>query len=61
MSKVWILYDGRYYSNPDRASIYEVCDSLKEARENKNDYGTDTVIVECDDDGENVTNSKIVN
>lgn len=39
------LYDGRYYTNPDRAIVYEVCESLKEANDNKDEYGTDTAIV----------------
>jgi hypothetical protein len=58
---VWMLFDGRYLSNPDRAVCYEVCTSVKEARQNAPDYGNDTVIVKghvCD--GEFVA-SKIVN
>ncbi len=43
----YMLFDGRYLNNPDSAVCYEVCDSLKEARENKDDYGTDTVIVKA--------------
>lgn len=39
------LRDGRYYTDPDRAVCYEVCDTLKEARKTAPDYGTDTVIV----------------
>lgn len=42
---VFELYDGIYLTNPDRAVCHEVCESLKEARKNKNEYGDDTVIV----------------
>lgn len=31
--------DGRAYSNPDDALVMEVCDSLEEARKNKNSHG----------------------
>lgn len=42
---VFELYDGRYLTNPDQAVCFEVCESLKEARKNKKEYGDDTVIV----------------
>ena len=41
----YALYDGRYLCDPNSANCYEVCETLKEARRNRNDYGTDTVIV----------------
>lgn len=43
--KAYYLFDGRYRTNPDRATCYERCDTLKEAKTNCKDYGTDTVIV----------------
>lgn len=63
----YALYDGRYLSDPDSASCYEVVDSIKEARRNKSNYGSDTVIVEETLEAAGnvpntymVTNSKIV-
>lgn len=64
----YALYDGRYLSDPDSASCFEVCETLKEARKNKNSYGTNTVIVEetlvksavIGSNSFMVTNSKIV-
>lgn len=43
----FMLYDGRYLTDENKAVCYEVCDSIEEARESKNDYGDDTVIVKC--------------
>ena len=41
----YFLYDARYRHNEDSATLFEVCDKLKEAKENCLDYGNDTVIV----------------
>lgn len=41
----WFIYDGRYYSDPDRALVMSVCDTEKEAEEEKYDYGADCVVV----------------
>lgn len=46
-NKTYLLFDGRYLTDPDRAICYEVCDTLKEAKSSAPDYGTDTVIVEA--------------
>ena len=35
----YFIYDERYYSDPDSATLYEVCDTLSEARESGLDYG----------------------
>lgn len=45
MKIVYGLWDARYLTDEDRATCFEVCDTLKEALENKDDYGDDTVIV----------------
>jgi hypothetical protein len=45
LKTVYELRDGRYFDDPDRAIVYEVCDSLKEARNVAHEYGDDTVIV----------------
>lgn len=43
----YALYDGRYLTDPDRTICYTFCDTLKEARRERRDYGDDTVIVKC--------------
>ena len=59
--KVWMLFDGRYRTDEDRAVCYESCDTLKEAYNNVDDYGGDTVIVEFEVDGNTIKNGKILN
>lgn len=44
--KKYFIYDGRYYSDPERAMVMEVCDTEEEAERNKRDYGEDCVVVE---------------
>lgn len=39
------IYDGRFHSDPDRAVLFEECDTLQEARTNRKDYGEGNVIV----------------
>jgi hypothetical protein len=39
MKTEYFIYDERYYSDPDSAIVYEVCETLKEARRNGPDYG----------------------
>ena len=60
-NKIWMLFDGRYRTDEDRAVCYEVCETLKEAKANADDYGTDTVIVEGETVGNEIRNSKIIN
>jgi len=60
-TKIWLLFDGRYRTDEDRAVCYEVCDTLKEAKQNAGDYGDDTVIVEGEDENNVISNCKIVN
>jgi len=60
MEKLWILFDGRYRTDEDRAVCYEVCETLKEAKENAGDYGDDTVIVECIKQGNKLHNQKLL-
>lgn len=43
----YALYDSRYRTDPDRAVIFEFCETLKEAEENRTEYGDDTCIVKC--------------
>lgn len=45
-TKEYGIYDGRYLTDPESATLFEYCDTLKEARRNKKDYGTGNVIVE---------------
>lgn len=60
-TKIWMLFDGRYRTDEDRAVCYEVCETLKEAKENADDYGDDTVIVEAIEENNIISNSKIIN
>jgi len=39
------LYDSRYHTEPSRAVCFSVCPTLKKARKERHDYGTDVVIV----------------
>jgi hypothetical protein len=57
----YFLYDGRYRSNEDKAIVYEVCKTLFEAKKSCNDYGYDTVIVECEIINNKVVKKKIIN
>ena len=59
--KTWLLFDGRYLTSPDDAVCFEMCDTLREAKRNKSDYGNDTVIVQFDDECGNLINPKIIN
>jgi hypothetical protein len=59
--KIWMLFDGRYITDEDRAVCHEVCDTLREAKENAYTYGDDTVIVEAELDGHVIRECKIVN
>jgi threonine aldolase len=60
-TKIWMLFDGRYRTDEDKAVCYEVCETLKEAKENANNYGNDTVIVEAEEENNIISGSKIVN
>lgn len=41
------IYDGRYFSDPDRAFVLEVCETLREAKEAKYDHGDNCIIVKA--------------
>lgn len=47
MKTVFELYDSRYLTNPDRATVYSVCDTIKEAKREKREDWPDAVIVKC--------------
>ena len=59
--KVWMLFDGRYRTNSDRAICFECCESEKEAISTSKEYGEDTVIVEFETNGREIKNPKIIN
>ena len=40
----YLLMDARARTDWDSATVFECCETLEEARESKDDYGTDTVI-----------------
>jgi len=44
------LFDGRYTYNPDRAMCLYSCDDLDDAINSINDFGTDTCLVQLNDD-----------
>ena len=60
MKTTYLLYDSRYYDNPDRAMCYCVADTLKEANEDKNDMFPDAVIVKYDVSGNTLLNPIII-
>lgn len=60
-NKIWMLFDGRYRTDEDRAICYEVCETLNEAKRNSRDYGNDTVIVEAFEENNVISGSKIIN
>lgn len=59
--KCWMLFDGRYRTDEDKATCHLFCDTLKEAKQNADDYGDDTVIVEAEIMDGMIINSKIIN
>lgn len=44
MKRLYIVYDGRAIDNTDDAAVMVTCDSLKEARSYKGDFGDGCVI-----------------
>lgn len=54
--RVYVIYDARYKTNPDRATVMETCDTLGEARRNAPDYGDDCVIVRYHLEGSALSN-----
>jgi hypothetical protein len=59
--KLFMLFDGRYRTEPDRAICLEFCKSLNEAKENATEYGDDTVIVSADGNNGELSNFNILN
>ena len=58
--KTWLLYDGRYLQDEERATVYEMCSTIEEARTNCQHYGDDTVIVECEVTGNVIEGGRII-
>lgn len=46
LKHVYSLYDMRYLDDPDYAICFEVCDTLDEAKEAKEDYGNAVIVKE---------------
>ena len=44
--KKYIVYDGRYNTDPESAEIMCVCDTLHEALDASKDYGDDCIVEE---------------
>ena len=59
MNYLYLLYDGRYYGQPDRSVVLTVSETLKEAK-NYKEYFTDGVIVKCKDENGVLTSHEIV-
>jgi hypothetical protein len=45
MKIAFALYDGKYQTDKDNSICYEIVDTIEEAREDRTDFGDDTVIV----------------
>lgn len=56
---MWVLYDGRYYTDADRATAYCTADSHSEAVKNKAEDFNDAVIVIYDTKGNYLINGRI--
>ena len=59
-TKIYLLYDARYLTVEDSATLYEIYNSKREVEKNSHDYGSDTVIVEADIVGKQILNEKII-
>lgn len=58
----FLLFDGRYKTNPDIAFCFEVCDTFREAVDSAPDYGDDVYIVRFETTNYNeLVNPKIMN
>lgn len=44
MKTDYFIYDERYLSDPDSATVYEVCETLQEAKESGSDYGGHVIV-----------------
>lgn len=42
--KKFLLYDSRFYSNPEKATILEVCDTYQEVKKKKREYGGSIIV-----------------
>lgn len=57
----YLLYDGRAASgDTENASVYTVSDSLKEARNDRDELFPDGVIFKYKDEGDNLTEEEFV-
>ena len=60
MEKQFVLYDSRYLTDEDSATVYCCAETIEEAREDKNDMFPDAVIVEYEIQGDELINGKVV-
>ena len=56
----YLLFDARYHTHPSRATVYEVCDTKKEAVTSKRRYFHDAVIVECEEKDDKLIEAGVV-
>jgi hypothetical protein len=59
MKNVYLLYDSRYTAEPERATVYTVAYTLKEAKEDKEMF-PDAVIVKCKELNGELTEPEII-
>jgi len=55
--KAYLIFDARYHTNPERATILEACETKKEGLESLKDWQEGSVLVEAIDGEED----KIIN
>ena len=60
VKKYYLIFDGRYLNNPSQSTLYEVCETLEEAKNNRDDYGDNNTIVECQLINKQISYPKIV-
>lgn len=59
--KIFLLYDSRRIADENAGIVFEVCETLKEAKENAPSYGDDTIIVEAETEGNEIVSERICN
>lgn len=58
--KKYVIYDSRYLTDEESASVYQFADTLKEAKKLVKRDWNDGVIVEYDTKGNELINPKII-
>lgn len=61
MKYYYLIMDSRAITDIDNATVFEHCETLKEAKENKDDYGDDCIIARYEEHGDKLKNPVIIN